>query len=50
MKCNKCKEIISIKDNVKDVTLLCGCELMFIRSDKSIKIIPKKQFKKDYKK
>jgi len=50
MKCNKCKEIISIKDNVKDLTILCGCELMFIRPDKSIKIIPKKQYDKNYSK
>jgi len=50
MKCKRCSENVTYKDNYKDVTLLCKCEMIFIRPDKSMKIIPLKDYDESYKK
>ena len=50
MKCSKCGGLVTYKDNKKDVSLKCKCEMIFIRPDKSMKIIPVNEYDKSYKK
>ena len=49
MNCRKCEGAVVYRDNNKDISLKCGCEIMFIRPDKSIKIIPLSEYNPDYK-
>ena len=50
MRCQKCDGEVTYKDNHKDISLLCKCEMIFIRPDKSMKTIPIEDYDKSYKK
>lgn len=35
---------MTFKDNDNSITIKCGCEMVFIRPDKTIKIIKKRDY------
>lgn len=42
--CDKCGGLLTFKDNGNNVSVKCWCEIVFIRTDKSIKIITKREY------